>query len=145
MTGCSGDRAVTVSDTLATGTLIVLVVTIGGGLGVAVLVGGGGDTGPPEANFTFEHFQENGALLITLDRGDPIEAGNLVISNGERRVTWATVASMNESATVTEGSVIQLSSRSAYGASVTTEDIIQITYDPGGENETAVLATWPRE
>jgi len=138
------DRGVTVSDSVAAGTLIVIALVLGGGLGVAVL-SGGSDAGPPSANFSFQYFSENGALIVTHERGDEIQAGNIVLSKstGEASATWATVANSNNSTMVGPGDTIQLSERGAFGAPVDPSDTVEVRWETG--NQTKLLATWQRE
>jgi hypothetical protein len=133
------DRAVTVSDTVATGTIIVITVVLAAGLGYAVLTDAG-DVGPPEANFTFQYFSENGALIVTHSRGDEIEAGNLVLTDGETSASWATVAGTNDTTMIGSGDTIQLSARSSFGAEITPSDRVQVKWVTS--NQTEVLATW---
>lgn len=133
------ERGVTVSDAVATGTIIFMAVALTAGLGFAVITDAGA-TGPPEANFTFQYFGENGALIVTHDRGDAIRAGNLVLSNGETAESWATVAATNNSTLIGSGDTIQLSQRSAFGAPIETEDRVEVRWVT--ENQTVVLETW---
>lgn len=135
-------RAVTVGDSMAGATLVVIALLLGGSLGAGVLLGGSAEeqAGPPQLNFTYQHFDENGALIVTLERGGPARAGNLLFSDGQATASWAAIAGANNSTMVTSGSTIQLSQRSAFGNRITTRDRIEITWTDG--NQTKVVGTW---
>ncbi|MFB6164274.1 MAG: type IV pilin [Haloarculaceae archaeon] len=139
------ERGLTVTNTAATATLVVLAVLLGAGLGAGVLLGtsGGDDGGPPEANFTFSYFSQSSALIVTFDHGEEIPAGELRLTNGRGNATWAEVAHTNDSTMVGEGDTVQLSRRSAFGAPVTRNQPVYIRWT--GSNGTRELATWPKK
>lgn len=134
------ERGVTVTDGIAAGAMIALCLLLVAGLGMAVLIGDTSSSGPPEANFSFSYFERNSQLIVTHERGDSVPAGEVRLTNGERSVTWAEVASINESAEVAPGNTIQLSQQSAFGADVENDDTVQVLWTGG--NQTAVLARW---
>jgi len=136
-------RAVTINNVAAVATLLVFTVVIGGGLGAAVLFAEEEDTGPPSANFTYTYFDENSALLVTMDEGDEFPASELLVSNGNVNVTWAAVANTNNTTRVKPGDTIRLGQENAFGRSVTSTDKISI-YWTGG-NETRKLDEWTKD
>lgn len=141
MSKIPGDqRAVTVTDTVAVVTLVTVSVVLAGALGLAVLVGPGGSDGPPQANFSFTHFSQDAALLVTHERGDAFEAGSIELTNGETTATWATVAGTNNSTMVSPGDTVRLSRQSAFGARIRTGDTVEVVWTGG--NQTVVLDRW---
>jgi len=137
-----GRRAITVNDSMATITLVAFAIVLAAGLGTGILVEDDGTEGAPEANLSFQHYEDDSALVVTYERGDPIPAGDLAIVSGERNVTWATVANESDSTKITEGSAVQLSSASRFGKAVSTGDTVQVIWIGG--NETEQVAEWPR-
>jgi hypothetical protein len=138
-----GDRrATTVTDSIAAGSLVVLAVVLAAGLGLGVLYApSDGGSNATRANFSYQHFSEDSVLVVTFSRGDSIPAGELAVTSGETNRTWATLANMSESKTVSEGSTIQLSRSGPFGKSITTNTQVQILYTGG--NETQVVSRWP--
>jgi hypothetical protein len=136
------ERAVTVTDTLAAGSLVVLAVVLVAGLGLGVLYAPSDDGGnATRANFTFEHFPDDSALIVTFTRGDSIPAGELALVSEQTNVTWATLANVSESETVSQGSTIQLTGTGTYGKPITTDTTVEVVYTGG--NESRVLDSWP--
>lgn len=138
------DRGLTVTDSLAAGTVIFLTVALAAALGAGVLLGTD-EAGPPDANFTFSYIDTNDALIVTHSRGDAIPAGDIVLVEEESgaSASWSEVADTNNSTLVGEGDTIQLSARSAFGAPIRTEANVRVEWHGG--NDTAVLARWPRD
>jgi hypothetical protein len=138
------ERAITVTDSIAAGTLIVLAVLLAAGLGLGVLLAPSDDGGnTTRANFTYQHFPDDSALVVTFSKGDPIPAGELAFVSGQTNVTWATLANTSESAEVSEGSTVQLTGTGRFGRPVTTDTDVEVVWTGG--NETRVLSRWPTE
>jgi hypothetical protein len=134
-------RGLTVNSTHATGTLVALTLVLGVGLGAGVLFAPPDDTGEvPSLNFTFTHYPDSASLLVTLERGAPVAAGNIKLSNAARNVTWATVANVTNDTTLAQGDTIQLSQGSNFGSPVTSSDTVDVWWDSA--NATRVVATW---
>jgi hypothetical protein len=136
------ERATTVSDSMAAGSLVVLAVVLAAGLGLGVLYApseGGGNT--TRANFSYQHFSDDSALIVTFTRGDSIQAGELALVSGEANSTWAELANMTASKTLSEGSTIQLSASGRFGKAITSSTQVRVLYTGG--NETRVLSRWP--
>jgi hypothetical protein len=142
--GAGEDRGLTITDSLAAGTVIFLTVVLAAALGTGVLLGTD-EAGPPDANFTFSYIDANDALIVTHSRGDAIPAGDIVLTEEESgaTATWSEVAGTNNSTLVGEGDTIQLSARSAFGAPIGSRARVRVEWHGG--NQTALLARWPRD
>lgn len=136
-------RAVTVNDAIAVGTLLVLSLVLSAGLGASIVFLEDERTGPPSANFTYQHFSTNSMLIVTHNEGDAIQASQLVVESDETKATWATIADANNSSKVAPGDSISLSENSPFGKDITTDDSVTIEWTDG--NQTKVLSRWPRE
>lgn len=136
------ERAATVTDSMAAGSLVVLAVVLAAGLGLGVLYapseGGGNAT---RANFSYQHFPDGSALVVTFTRGDSIKAGDLALVSGEANSTWAELANMSASKTLSEGSTIQLTGSGRFGKPITSSTQVRVLYTGG--NESRVLSRWP--
>jgi hypothetical protein len=130
-------RAVTVTDTVAALSLIAFALIIGGGLGVGLVFpgGGGGDTGAPSANFTFEYLSQANTVFATLNSGGPIPGGELVVVAGETEKTWAAVAEENNSTMIERGDTIPLGPNSPFGAPINAGDQVIVRWDDGNETK----------
>lgn len=138
------DRAVTVTDSIAAGTLVVLAVVLAAGLGLGVLFApSGGTTNTTTANFTFKHFPDGSALVVTFSKGEPLPAGELAVVSGETNVTWATLANSSTSKEVSKGSTVQLTGTGRFGKPITTSTQVRIVWTGG--NGTKVLDRWPAD
>ncbi|SDE80781.1 hypothetical protein [Halorientalis regularis] len=136
------ERAITVTDSIAAGSLVVLAVVLAAGLGLGVLYApSDGGTDATRANFSYQHFADDSVLVVTFAKGDPITAGDLSIVSGETNRTWAMLANTTESEEVSEGSTIQLTGTGRFGKPITTDTSVRIVYTGG--NETRVLSSWP--
>ncbi len=143
-TGRDDERAVTVTDSLAAGSLVFLAVVLAAGLGLGVLYApSDGGSNATRANFSFEHFPDDSALVVTFTKGDSIPAGELALVSDQTNVTWATLANTSESEAVSQGSTVQLTGTGTYGKPITTSTQVRVVYTGG--NESRALATWPRE
>ena len=109
--------------------LTVLVTAI---VGLNVLVIEDGDGGGPQANFSYDYVADNQVLIVTHERGDEFEGGNVEIQGPDNRVTWAAVAGGEPDATVGPGDVVQLSNGSAYQQQVRAQDTITIYHNASG-------------
>ena len=132
-----------VSETTGVATLIVLTVLVTASVGISVILVAD-EEAETQVSFQFDHLEDAGALLVTHDGGGDLRAGSLYIEGPDNNVTWATIAGTEEDAMVTGGDVIQVSSGSPYGSSVTGRDEISVVHVPQDGNRT-VLATWPEE
>ncbi len=128
------------SESIGIGLLVgmTVVVTAVVGMNVLVVTDDGGN-GVPEANFTYDYSGENGLLLVTHSRGDPIQAGNLEFEGprGEPTANWSQLANTNRTAEVDEGSIVQLGEGNAWGQRVGSSDTITVYYNGSG-NRTAL-------
>ncbi|RXK49103.1 hypothetical protein [Halorientalis pallida] len=136
------ERAITVTDSVAAGSLVVVAVLLAAGLGLGVLYApSDGGSNVTRANFSFEHFPDDSALIVTFARGDSIPAGELSVVSDETNRTWAALANMSESKAVSQGSTIQLTGTGTFGKPITTNTQVRVVYTGG--NETRVLDRWP--
>lgn len=121
-----------VSETTAVAILVGTTLLVTGLAAVNVLFLTETRTGPPEANFSYQHFPESGRLVITHDSGDPIRAGKLQISDGDRDVSWAQIANSSTTTEVRPGDVIQIGPNNQYGREVARSTTIRMLYVDGG-------------
>ncbi|MCU4799572.1 type IV pilin N-terminal domain-containing protein [Halobacteria archaeon HArc-gm2] len=132
------DRAVTES----TGVVILVGITIvvTGLVGLNVLIGT--DEGPsgPSANFSYDHVEDSGALIVTHVEGDAFPAGDIVIVGDDAETTWAEAGSVDESEEIGPGDIVQVSEGNSYGEPVTERSTVRIFYEQG-ENRTQ-LSEW---
>jgi hypothetical protein len=128
-----GDRLISETTGVATLVLFTVVVTASVGVGVLFI---DDSSGQVQANFTFEHRQESGSLLVTHAGGEDLTAGNVVFEGPRQNVTWAESAGWNESRTVSEGDVVQLSPQGAYGTRISQSDTITVVYLENDGNRT---------
>ncbi len=126
-----------VSEGASVAVLVVLTVVVTASIGVGVLIA---DTDEElDAELSFNHLPQREAMLITYEDGDPLRASNVVIS-GSNDVTWATLAGLNETATISQGDRVQLTEANAYGATVTEEANVSVVHV---QNDTeTVLGDW---
>ncbi len=106
--------------------LVGMTVVVTGTVGIHVLVVQNADTGPPNANFTYDYVETAGTLIIAHEEGDELPAGDVSINDSDRGVTWATLAGVNESATITRGDAVPLSGGNEWGESVSGDDQIEV-------------------
>ncbi|AQL41266.1 hypothetical protein BV210_00420 [Halorientalis sp. IM1011] len=138
------ERAITVTDSVAAGSLIAMAVVLAAGLGLGVLYAPADDAANgTRANFTFQHFSDDSVLIVTFSKGSSIPAGELAVVSGETNRTWAMLANVSESEGVSEGSTVQLTGSGRFGKPITTGTQVQIVYTGG--NGTKVLDRWPAE
>ncbi|MFC6865442.1 type IV pilin N-terminal domain-containing protein [Halomicroarcula sp. GCM10025817] len=129
------------SEAIGVAVLIGLTITVTAMVGVNVLVlSGEDDGGVPQANFTYDHVEGSGLLIVTHAGGDELEAGNIEFRGRGNNATWAELANRNETATVGPGDITQLGSGNAYGQSVQRDDRIAIYLNRSG-NRTK-LSEW---
>jgi hypothetical protein len=113
-------------------------------VGVSVLFLDGSDSDGIEANFSFNYQSQGEFLLVTHESGSDLQSGRLRIVGPSSNVTWAELASWNESRDVTTGDLVQLSESSAYGSRVGSRDNIKVVYVYQNDS-TKVLDEWNRE
>ncbi len=138
----TGDRAM--SESIGIGLLVGMTVIVTAVVGINVLVVGedsGG--GPPQANFTYDYAEDNGLLLVTHSRGDPIPAGRLEFEGprGEAKANWSELAGVNRTEPVEQGDIVQIGEDNAYGRRVRSTDTVTVYYNESG-NRTE-LDRWP--
>ncbi|CCQ34613.1 hypothetical protein HLRTI_003501 [Halorhabdus tiamatea SARL4B] len=138
--GDSDDRGV--SEMTAVVTLVAIAFVLVAGVGISAIMFSEGDTGPPQANFTYEYIDQTSALLITHDRGDEIPSGDLYVSGSDSNVTWAALAGSNESALVTPGDAVQVSEQSAFGEPVRSSSRLELVFHNASLNQSAVISRW---
>lgn len=145
------ERAVTINDAVATGTLVALTVMLGVGLGAAVLVGDDfGESGPPDANFSFSYLGANQQLVVTHEQGESIPAGELVIAvekgdensplSEEETMSWAEADEVENDTSVGVGDTVSLSEGTNFGTPIANDDAVEVRWTDG--NQTVVLETW---
>ncbi|WP_336003196.1 hypothetical protein [Halorientalis halophila] len=135
-------RAFSITDSVAAGALVVLAIVLAAGLGLGVLYAPSESAdNETRANFTFQHFSDDSVLIVTFSEGDPIPAGELLLTSSGANVTWATVANTSETAEVSRGSTIQLGADGPFGRRVTTNTEVRVLWTGG--NETRELDSWP--
>lgn len=128
-----GDRAM--SESIGIGLLVGMTVIVTAVVGLNVLVvSEDSGSGVPQANFTYDYSEDNGLLLVTYSRGDPIQSG-LVEFEGPRseaKANWSQLANTNRTAMAEEGDIVQLGENSAYGERVSSRDTITVYYNESG-------------
>jgi len=101
-------------------------------VGLNVLVIEDDDGGGPQANFSYDYVEDNELLIVTHERGDEFEAGNVEFEGPSKTVTWAQVANREPDATIGPGDIAQLSSGNAYARRVSARDTITIYHNASG-------------
>jgi hypothetical protein len=133
-------RAVTVTDSVATVALVGFTLVVAGGLGLGLTLSGGDSNATPSANFSFEYIGQSNLLFVTKETGDPIPAGELVLTSGDTEKTWAAVADSNNSSTVETGDTVPLGENSPFGKAITGQDQVIVRWESG--NQTKRLGNW---
>lgn len=138
MTGRAGRRDErAVSEATGIAILVGFTVLVTASVGISVLfvdASGGGDV---SANFTFEYRVQQSMVLVSHERGEELPAGELVITDASRSVTWAEVGGMPPNQTIgPDAPPIQLSDASAWAAPVSRGQTIEIYWVPNEENRT---------
>jgi hypothetical protein len=139
--GTRADRGLSESTGVAVLVGFTVVVTASIGIGVIFF------EDEPEgiqAEFSFEYFGDSSRLLITMDSGEEITAGNLVVSGPAGNVTWAALAGYEADRTLDVGAAVQVGPSNDYGSSVLQQDTIRVVYRPDPANET-VVGKWPSD
>ncbi|WP_436934676.1 type IV pilin [Halovenus marina] len=139
MGSAGGNRAV--SETAGVAVLVLLTVSVTAAVGLSVIFAA--DSGPPEADFSFEQIGDR--VLITHDGGDEFSASNLVISGPDGELTWAENAEVEPSTAVGPGDATQIGPPSPYGSRLRADDYIQIRYAPGEGNQTVLAERGQRD
>ncbi|WP_436924648.1 type IV pilin [Halosimplex amylolyticum] len=130
-----------VSEFTGVAILVAITLLVTGSVGLFVLVDPGSDERGPNANFTFQYIDQSSVLIVTHDRGDSFDAGNLSIRSRGTTVTWAALANTENTTVVAPGSTVQLSRRNAFGERVSSGGKAVVLYRPPVGNET-VLEKW---
>ena len=125
-------ETVGMTEGIGVAVLIGLTLLVTAMVGLNVLVIDDDDGGGPQANFSYDYIADSQALIVTHERGDEFEAGNVDIQGPDTRVTWAEVAGREPAATVGPGDVVQLSNGSAYQRQVGARDTITIYHNTSG-------------
>lgn len=125
------------SEGVGVAVLVGFTVVVTATVGLNVLVVSETETGPPQANFTYDYVQSSNALVVTHEAGDEFPAGSLVVSGPVAEASWATIAGVENETAIGPGSAVQLSAQNAYGQPVTVNDRIVI-YHGTGENRTEI-------
>lgn len=135
-----------VSEGTGVAVLVVITVVATASVGMTVTLVMDEDDGPFGAEFTFDHSQDLGQLLIFYDSGDELRAGSIYITDDTNEVTWAEIEESDPDEMVEPSNIpARLSSENAWGESVSEDDFIEIRYvpeDDDDETEEIVLATW---
>lgn len=130
-----------VSEFAGIAILVALTVLVTASVGLYVAVVDEDEGGPTSANFSFEYVDASSSLLVTHERGDEVDAGNLSVRSAGNEAGWDALAGTNASAPVGPGSTVQISSGNEWGQNVAQRDAVQVVYAPDPRNET-VLSTW---
>ena len=130
-----------VSEFTGVAILVALTLLVTGSVGLVVLIDPASEDVGRNANFSFQYIDRSSTLIVTHDRGDPFDAGNLTLEGGGESATWAALANDDTNATVGPGDTIQLSRRNAWGQSVSANSKVRVIHRPPAGNET-VLETW---
>jgi hypothetical protein len=101
-------------------------------VGLNVLVIEDDDSGGPQANFSYDYVDDNELLIVTHERGDEFEAGNIEFEGPSKTVTWAKLANREPDAMIGPGDIAQLSSGNAYQRRVGARDTITIYHNASG-------------
>ena len=135
-----GDDERAVTETAGVAILVGITILVTATVGLNVLVVS--EQGPegPHANFSYDHVDSSGALVITHVKGDEFPAGELVIAGENAETTWAAAASVNETEPIGPGDIVQISQDNSYGKPVRKTSTVRIFHDDGG-NRTQ-LSEW---
>lgn len=134
-----GDRAISESASVAI--LVGITILVTASVGVNVLFVEEQQTGPPSANFTYDHIEQSNTLIVTHEEGAELQAGKIHFVGPDQDVTWATVAGTNATTTIGPGDIAQLSENNAFGSPVMTATRIEVQYEYEGNRTT--LDRWP--
>ncbi|MFW5949758.1 MAG: type IV pilin N-terminal domain-containing protein [archaeon] len=131
-----------ISEMTAVGTLIGVALLLVVGIGLNVFLLAPGDTGAPDASFSFRYIDQSGTLIVTHDDGDSIRAGDLYVEGEDGNATWAELAGSNASTEVEPDDMVQVGEDGAYGASLQSYDRVEVVWRNATANQTAVLGRW---
>lgn len=134
-----------VSETTGVAVLIAVTVVATASVGLTVALVIDDDPAAFGAQFSFDHSDDLGQLLIFYSDGEELPAGEVLIVGPDNEVTWAEVDGNRDADDELEpGNVpVQLHSGNAYGASVSADDHFEIRYVPAdAEGDAVVLASW---
>ena len=120
------------TEGIGVGVLVGLTILVTAIVGLNVLVIEDDDGGGPQANFSYDYVADNELLIVTHERGDEFEAGNVEFEGPSKTVTWAELASREPDSTVGPGDIAQLSSGNAYSRRVSARDTITIYHNASG-------------
>lgn len=128
----AGNRAM--SESIGIGLLVGITVVVTAVVGLNVLVVGEGGGGVPEANFTYDHADERGLLLVTHSRGDSIPAGQVEFEGprGQAKANWSQLSNKNQTELVEPGDIVQLGEANEYGSQVASRDTVTVYYNESG-------------
>ncbi len=135
-----------VSEGAGVAVLVIMTVVATASVGMTVTLVMDEDEGPFGAEFTFDHSEDLGQLLIFYDSGDELRAGSIHIADDTNEVTWAEIEGMEPDEMVEPSNIpARLTSDNAWGESVSADDFVEIRYIPDDDDDDAeevVLATW---
>ncbi len=120
----TGDRAV--SEGLGVAVLVIVTLLVTASIGMGVLIGSEGEGSGDGIDSEFRFEQLDNRLVITYERGPTLTAGNLYLEGPQNEVTWAAIADIDESASVSAGDTQQLSPNNAYGSAVGSGTVIEV-------------------
>mgnify|MGYP000090654278 FL=1 len=120
------------TEGIGVGVLVGLTILVTAIVGLNVLVIEDDDGGGPQANFSYDYVADNELLIVTHERGDEFQAGNVEFEGPSKTVTWAELASREPDSTVGPGDIAQLSSGNAYSRRVSARDTITIYHNASG-------------
>jgi hypothetical protein len=122
----TGDRAV--SEGLGVAVLVIVTLLVTASIGMGVLIGSEGEGSGDGIDSEFRFEQLDNRLVITYERGPTLTAGNLYLEGPQNEVTWAAIADIDESASVSAGDTQQLSPNNAYGSAVGSDTVIEVVH-----------------
>jgi hypothetical protein len=137
----SSDRDRAISESASAAILVGITILVTASVGVNVLFVEEQQTGPPSANFTYDHIEQSNTLIVQHEEGDELQAGRIHFVGAGQDVTWAAAAGTNNTTEIGTGDIVQLSQNNAFGTSVTTATRIEVRYEYEGNRTT--LSEWP--
>lgn len=122
----TGDRAV--SEGLGVAVLVIVTLLVTASIGMGVLIGSQSEGSGDDTDGEFRFEQLDNRLVITYEQGPTLTAGNLYLEGPQNEVTWAAIADVDESASVSVGDTQQLSPNNAYGSAVGSDTVIEVVH-----------------
>lgn len=135
-----GDDERAVTESAGVAILVGITIIVTATVGLNVLVVSEQDRDGAHANFSYDHVDSNGALIITHVEGDEFPASELIIEGENAETTWAAAANVNETESIGPGDIVQISRDNSYGKPVRKTSTIRIFHEQSG-NRTQ-LSEW---